>query len=51
MAAQGQDASQKGQEKEPRDLRLRNQYFPGAEKLVFITGKKASFRSRSSCAS
>ena len=40
MAAQEQDASQKSQEKEPRDLRLRNQYFPGAEKLVFNTGKK-----------
>lgn len=33
-------ASSQSQEKEPRDLRLRNQYFPGAEERVFDTGKK-----------
>ncbi len=39
MAAEQKSGSQKT-EKEPRDLRLRNQYFPGAEDSVFDTGKK-----------
>jgi len=29
-----------GPVKEPRDLRYRNQHFPGADKLVFDTGRK-----------
>lgn len=39
MAAANTESSQ-NQQKEPRDLRLRKQYFPDAEKLVFDTAKK-----------
>ena len=35
-----QDVAQKSEQKEPRDLRLRKQYFPGTEDLVFDTQKK-----------
>lgn len=40
MAAPEKDDAKKGEQKSPRDLRLRNQYFPGAEQRVFDTGKK-----------
>ena len=35
-----QATGQKSEQKQPRDLRLRKQYFPGAEDLVFDTKKK-----------
>jgi hypothetical protein len=34
------NSSQNNHAKEPKDLRLRNQHFPGAEKLIFDEGKK-----------
>jgi hypothetical protein len=40
VATTDNTASQQQEEKEPLDLRLRKQYFPGADELVFDTRKK-----------